>query len=62
MEFLIDTKFWNKVIKKASPTLALEIKNALKKKKENYSTYLTPQKTWATSSFFIHESIFLTCS
>ncbi len=49
MEFLIDRKFWNNVIKKADPTMALDIKNALKKKKENYSTYLTPQKTWATT-------------
>ena len=32
MEFLIDRKFWNNVIKKASPTIALDIKNALKKK------------------------------
>ena len=31
MEFLIDRKFWNKIIKKANPTLALNIKNALKK-------------------------------
>ena len=31
MEFLIDRKFWNNVIKKADPTMALEIKNALKK-------------------------------
>ena len=30
MEFLIDKKFWNKVIKKANPTMALDIKNALK--------------------------------
>ena len=31
MEFLIDRKFWNNVIKKANPTMALDIKNALKK-------------------------------
>ncbi len=31
MEFLIDRKFWNNVIKKADPTMALDIKNALKK-------------------------------
>ena len=31
MDFLIDKKFWNKVIKKANPTMALDIKNALKK-------------------------------
>ena len=36
MEFLIDTKFWNKVIKKASPSFGLEIKNALKKTPNNY--------------------------
>ena len=36
MEFLIDRKFWNNVIKKADPTMALEIKNALKKKTRNY--------------------------
>ena len=31
MEFLIDRKFWNQVIKKANPTMALDIKNGLKK-------------------------------
>ena len=31
MEFLIDRKFWNNVIKKADPTMALDIKNGLKK-------------------------------
>ena len=31
MEFLIDRKFWNNVIKKANPTMALDIKNGLKK-------------------------------
>ena len=36
MEFLIDRKFWNNVLKKADPTMALDIKNALKKKERNY--------------------------
>ena len=37
MEFLIDRKFWNNVIKKADPTMALDIKNALKKNRyENF--------------------------
>ena len=31
MDYLIDRKFWNNVIKKAHPTMALDIKNALKK-------------------------------
>ena len=36
MEFLIDRKFWNNVIKKADPTMALEIKKALKKKDDRW--------------------------
>ena len=36
MEFLIDRKFWNLVIKKASPSFGLEIKNALKKTPNSY--------------------------
>ena len=31
MDYLIDRKFWNNVIKKANPTMALDIKNGLKK-------------------------------
>ena len=31
MEYLIDRKVWNKVIKKVSPSLGLEIKEGFKK-------------------------------
>ncbi len=37
MEFLIDRKFWNQVIKKAPPSMALEIKNGLKKDPGKYN-------------------------
>ena len=38
MEYLIDRKFWNRVIKKSSPSMALQIKKALKEK----DSYVTP--------------------